>query len=200
MTAFGTSRLTTESTDGSIGTSPTRFRAWDLGADTLVRRFATRGTRLEPDLRDATKRNDRQMHASAVALDDQFELGSRPSAHERMRLGARRPPRPSPPRLEAWSPAGRESPEVDLVGRARAKARVRALGVVPGRVGVELAPEGDTDERHDRQEASAFVLHRPDEPLDDGDASVLADGAQAVGDAVTPEPGDELIGGVASFL
>ena len=55
MTAFGTSRLTTESTDGSIGTSPTRFRAWDLGADTLVRRFATRGTRLEPDLRNRSR-------------------------------------------------------------------------------------------------------------------------------------------------
>ena len=67
---------------------------------------------------------------------------------------------------------------VDLVGRAAVERHVRAMAVVPAGKSLEFlshlfASHGDQDD------ARAERFHREDEPLDDGDAAVLADGAEA---------------------
>lgn len=71
--------------------------------------------------------------------------------------------------------------------------RVRPLCVERGDVVVDLAAERRRSQRHDRQKPSALVLHRLDEPLDDCDAAVLADGAESLLDSATSAPDSELL-------
>ena len=67
------------------------------------------------------------------------------------------------------------------------KLLVRAVLVVPGRVGPELALHGAEPEWN--QDASgALGLQRADDSLDDRDAPLLADGTEPREDAVPPAP------------
>jgi len=146
-------------------------------------------------LRDAPKRNDRQVLPAAAMLDDQLHDGTGSPPNERVRLRARRAARPSIPRLEAWPTASGERTEVDLVRGACPEPTVRPLRVVPGDVVIELATERGLRQGHDRQQPRALVLHRLDESLDDGEAAVLPDGAESLLDAATAAPRDERVGG-----
>lgn len=145
-------------------------------------------------LRDASQRDDGQVLPPSIALDAQLQLSAGPSTDERLLARAHGSSRPSRALFEARLAARGEPPEVDLVGRAALQARMRTLGVVPSDVVVELAPEGALRQRHNRQQACALGLQRLDEALDDGEAAVLADGAEALGDAVAAAPRRELAG------
>ena len=125
-------------------------------------------------LRDASQRHDGQMLSSGAALDAKIDDGTGLPSNERVRRSAGRSTRPSLSGLESRPPTGRERAEVDLLGRTSPESRVRPVGVVPGDVVVEFASERSFRQGHDGQEARAFVLHRPDEALDDSDASVSA--------------------------
>ncbi len=162
-------------------------------AGTRLPILVPRETRFLATLRDASQRHDGEMLTPAAVLDVQLDRDSWSSSHERMQRSARRPSRPPGSRFVSRSPASRECAEVDFVGCARSEARVRPLGVVPGDVVVELAAERVSRQRNDRQQARALVLHRLDEPLDDGEAAVLADGAEALLDAATDAEGPELL-------
>ena len=161
-------------------------------AGTRLPTFVPHKAKSKVALRDASKRHDGKMLAPAAILDVQLDRDSWSSSHERMRRSARRPSRPPGSRFESRSPASRECAEVEFVGRAGAESRVRPLRVEPGDVVVEFTAERGPRQRHDRQQARALVLHRLDEPLDDGEAAVLADGAEALLDSATAAPESEL--------
>ena len=160
-------------------------------AGTRLPIFVSREARSPVALRDASKRHDGEMFPPAAVLDTQLDRNSWSSSHERMRRSARRPSWPTGSRFESRSPASRECTEIEFVGRAGAESRVRPLGVEPGDVIVELAAERVSRQRNDRQQPRAFVLHRLDKSLDDGEAAVLADGAEALLDSTTAAPDAE---------
>jgi len=70
---------------------------------------------------------------------------------------------------------------------------MRPLRVVPSDEVVQLATERRGCQRNDRQQPRALVLHRLDEPLDDSQAAVLADGAESLLDAAGAAPRVELL-------
>ncbi len=160
-------------------------------AGTSLPTFVPHEARSPVALRDASKRHDGEMLPPAAVLDTQLDRNSWSSSHERMRRSARRPSWPTGSRFESRSPASRESPEVDLVGRASTESRVGPPGVQPRHVVVELTSERRSREGHDGQQARALVLHRLDPSFDDGEAAVLADGAEALLDSATAAPGVE---------
>lgn len=156
---------------------------------------ARRSATAEGALRDALEGNDGKMSSSSAMLQDEFNHSARSSTNQRVRRSARRPSRPSRARFKSRTSTGGECPEVDLVGRSRAESRMRPLDVVPSDVVFELAPERSSRQGHDRQKPRALVFQRADEPLNDGEAAVLADGAEALLDAVTTTPGPKRVRG-----
>lgn len=131
-----------------------------------------------------------QMLASACEGDAQFERRALAFARGRARGGAGRGCGPAHARFVAWLGVARTNACVGFLGRFAAEGGVRTGLVVPAKERVEFTPQvlpaqGDCDA------AEAFVFERSDESLDDGDAAVLADGAEARPDAVASAPGLE---------
>jgi hypothetical protein len=135
-------------------------------------------------LRDALQRDEGQVLAPGTALDEQFILGAGSTSHERLGPRARRRSQPSLTRLEPRLPARGHLAEVNLVGCGTGEELVGPVGIEPGHVPIELALESSCYEGHEDQ-ARALGLHRPDEPLDDGEAAVLPDRAEPLLDAST---------------
>lgn len=79
------------------------------------------------------------------------------------------------PRFPPRHPVGRSLSEVPLVRRRAVEGRVRPVVVVPGDVAGKFLFERVPPEQHE-DAAKTFLFHRPDEPLDDCDAAVAADG------------------------
>jgi len=125
--------------------------------------------------------------------DAQLNHRTGPSSNQRVWHRAWRSSRPTCARLESRPPTRGKRTEVHLVGCAGTDPRVRSLGVVPGDVLVELATECGARHGHDGQEPRALVFQRTDEPLDHGEAAVLADGAESLLDAATAAPRVEVL-------
>jgi len=77
-----------------------------------------------------------------------------------------------------------------LQRRSSSKSLMRAVLVVPREVEREFVPYVGEPQRHEDR-ASALGLHGADEPLDDGDAAVLADRAEAQVDSPALRPRSE---------
>ena len=125
-------------------------------------------------LRRALQFNDRQVLAPRQVAQLQFDHLPDLATHFSLRRGARRSPRPAPPRLDPRRFAGTIAVEVDLVGRCGSQPLVRTVAVVPLEVERQF-PSHALALVRDQQPPRALVLHRSDEPLEDGDAAVLAD-------------------------
>ena len=121
-------------------------------------------------LRDPLELHDRQMLLPFVPCDFESDLGPRIAANSGWRRGARRAARPLGSRFKAWPPASGWRAAVSFVGRSPAQCSVWAEVVVPGRVIAGLDLEGLLPKRND-DSSEAFIFHRPDEALDDGDAA-----------------------------
>jgi hypothetical protein len=76
----------------------------------------------------------------------------------------------------------------EFLRRPAVEGLVRAVGVVPLDVGVDLHLDLAKGER-DEDAPESLVLEGPDEALDDRDAALLADGAEAGTDAALFAPG-----------
>ena len=61
------------------------------------------------------------------------------------------------------------------------EALVRPINIIPQTIAFDFLAEAVRGER-DRDESDALVLERADEPFDDGDGAVMADGAKALFD------------------
>ena len=192
MNAFDATKPTVNTLKSSPFASSMLIRDEIDVADTLLPRCVSGFAKSVGPLRDASQRYDGKMTPPAAMRDNQLDHGAGFPSNERVRLRARRSSRPMRSRLEARPTTRRDLVEVDLVRRTGAETRVRPLRVEPGDVVVELAAERGSCQWNDRQQARALVLHRLDESLDDREASVLADGAEALLDAVTSAPGSEL--------
>ena len=104
-----------------------------------------------------------------------------PPADRRLRSRTAGFARPSLPRRETRAALSRRPIEADLVGRRTRQPGVRALAVVPVGEERQLPPDAPPPDR--RQPAPhAFVLERADAALDERDAAVLADRAEALAD------------------
>src|SRR5262249_36551686 len=99
--------------------------------------------------------------------------------------------RPARPRLESWATRGWAATMVDLVGCGTLQGSVRAVEVIPVHEGLKLRNEPASAERHSAENASALLFERADEPFDDGNAAVVADGAKALANAERATPGDQ---------
>ena len=108
MTAFGSIRLVLDASDLSLFASPTRDRDSGDAMATRLPRGTSGGARTEGALRDAFERDDRQVLAAGTVLNAQLDHGAGSSPNERVWLRARRPSRPTSPRLESRPPASRE--------------------------------------------------------------------------------------------
>ena len=189
MTAIATTTPSVEALGRSPPVSRTSKRDEVRVANTPRLQMDARGPKSESVLSDALEGDNRQLFPPRAILDHHLDNDAGPSSNERMRRRTGRASRPSRARLESRPPASWELPEIALIRRASAESRVRPLCVVPGDVVFELARECSLCQGHDRQASRALVLHRRDEPLDDGDATVLADGAEVLLDSATTAPG-----------
>ena len=149
-------------------------------------------------LRGSSECDDRQVLAARLEADLQCDLRSWTTADQNARLGAWRTSRPTGTRLEARSAARGSAAEVNLVWRPRPEELVRTLDVVPATPQVDFVLEGAAPERNHNQSPGALGLDGPDQALNDGDASVLADSTESLPDpqAAAPAPeglSDELL-------
>lgn len=120
----------------------------------------------------AVERDDGQMHSPAMKADIEINDDSRTPSNEDVRSRAGRASRPSSTRFQAGTSAGWSTSEVDLVRVPRRERLVWPFTVVPSCEDRQFTLEvhhAEGDEDFPR----AFVLHRPDESLDDQDAAVL---------------------------
>lgn len=72
---------------------------------------------------------------------------------------------------------------------------MRSPSVAPAAPQRQLAYEIDPPEGNENETTRAFALECPHDPLDDRDASVFADGSEAVSNAAAPAPTRETLGG-----
>jgi hypothetical protein len=139
------------------------------------------------DLRCSPDLDDWQMTSLREEAD--LQLQSRTSAA--LDLGGRpstgRSARPLPARLDSRRFAGRLDFAIDLLRDRAFQEIMRPKPVVPVEVERELASKRVVSVG-DKQSTRALFLHRSDQSLDDGDAAVLADGAEALPDVPTPAP------------
>ena len=108
MIAFDTMKLGIDAIDLSIFASPTPDRDSGDAMATRLPRRTSGDARTEGALRDAFERDDRQVLAAGMVLNAQLDHGAGSSPNERVWLRARRPSRPTSPRLESRPPASRE--------------------------------------------------------------------------------------------
>lgn len=142
------------------------------------------------DSSSATQRDDGQVLAPRAVADREFETLTTSPVNLRMRSCAWRSARPSTSWFESRREACGWSAKVDLVRGSHLESGVRSVSVVPGDEEQQLAPDRVT--LVGNQHASgALVLHGADEPLDHGDAPILADRAESLLDAVTETPATE---------
>src|SRR5262249_20593532 len=118
--------------------------------------------------------------------DFDHESSARLAGDEGVRPGAGRTARPIGPRFDPRPTVRREPFEVDFVRRATVECGVRAVLVVPADdrsdgLGHGLGAQRDGGPAQMR-------LQRADRPLDDRDAAMLADRAEARVDAVAFAP------------
>lgn len=96
-------------------------------------------------------------------------------------------PRPTFPRLDAWTLIGRWNAMIDLIGCVALKTRMRPVFSIPVGKQARLLAEGLATKWY-QDNACTFILERQDESLNQGNATVLANGAEAWCDplAITP--------------
>src|SRR5262245_21838439 len=124
----------------------------------------------------------------------ELHVDARPSANKRRGAGTLRPSRPSQTRLVSWRAIRGGAVKVDLVGRACGERFVWTLSVVPAAPKRQFAHELGSPERDEHQPSSASPLECPHQPVDDGDASALSDGPEAMANPATPAPAFEPAG------
>lgn len=94
--------------------------------------------------------------------------------------------RPACPGFDTTPPSS--SSREDFARRPAVQCRVRPMLVVPAGVEAQLAPDRGKRHRSEQQPSEALLLHRSDEPLDNGDAVRLAKEAEAATDSASLTP------------
>jgi hypothetical protein len=148
---------------------------------------ASLGAKSLVPLRRPFEGDEREVPVATEPLDVEFELSAGLSAQPGVRRGADRVAQPVWARLEARPPAGCRDSPVSFLGCAPGKELVRSEAVVPVLVESAGFLEATAVEWNDHA-AKELVLHAKDEPLDDGDAALLADGPEARLDPAPPAP------------
>ena len=133
-------------------------------------------------LRRALQLNDWEMSATDQVADVEFQPVAATTTNGCLRPGTRRASRPRSPRLEPWFARGRPTAEVDLIRGYGVEGVARPVPVVPVNIQRQFPAQGGALVG-DQQASRLLGLQRPDEPLDHGDAAVLADGSEALADA-----------------
>ena len=72
---------------------------------------------------------------------------------------------------------------------------MRPVDVVPAHIECELALQGRQRQRHEHQPSGAFILQAAIHPLDDRQAAMRVDGAEALTDATPSAPAPERLRG-----
>jgi len=127
------------------------------------------------------------MLAACTEADVKSESNTAPTTNLDLRRSARRASRPTLPWLESRCATSGRLPEVDFVGRPTVQPSVRPIAVVPRSKQRQLFAKG-APAAGDHDSPCATVLHRENEPLDDGDAAVLADGTEPLTDSLSTTP------------
>ena len=141
----------------------------------------TGGVRMRPQdyrpLRRVRQRDDWQVLAALVEVKDELQVDAWLASDLYLRRGARRVTGPVRPGFESRPSAGGGNSPVAFIGRPTAQSCVRAAGVVPGGDCIGFRTHLPEVQRNE-DTSESLVLQRADESLDDGDAAVLADGAE----------------------
>ncbi len=132
------------------------------------------------------------MLATFDEVDLERELCSRLTGNQRLRLRTARLPRPPRSWLASWLTIGGWKRVIDLAWGATFERRIWSMFVVPVNEQFELILKSCLAHR-DQPSTCSFTFHRPDEPLNDGDAAVLPNGAKPWLDLRSTAPGFEAI-------
>lgn len=139
------------------------------------------------ELRHAPQRDDRKMLSSRDVRHVEFDDHTRCAVDWCAGSNTSRTNRPACPRLNPRLFVRRRQSVVHLVRSATAEPGARARAVVPRREDREFGTECFVAQG-DEESASSFFLERSDEPFDDGDAPLFADGAESRANAAAPAP------------
>ncbi len=131
------------------------------------------------ELRRSSQFDDRQVRSVRKEADAQFQPRTATAANVSRRPGTRRSTRPPLAWLKSRPMTSGHHGAVGLLRSCATQRLVRPVAVVPVDVQRQLAAEGVTLVR-DQQPTRALVLDRSDQPLDHGDAAVLADCTKAL--------------------
>ena len=126
------------------------------------------------------------MRSSAVMLDDEAKRSAQSTTTSSLAAPSKRVARPGLDR-DTETAAACEA----VSWRGSTERRVWTESVVPADVRVDLATKRRTLEGHG-DPAEALVLERADESLDESDAALLPDGAEARPNAPALAPGEIL--------
>ena len=131
--------------------------------------------------------DDREMLAIYTEADVKIESSTAPTANLHLRLSTRRTSRPTSPRLESRCATSGRLPEVDFIRSSAVQPSVWPIPVVPGDEQRQLSAKG-VSAVGDHDPPRATVLHRENEPFDDGDTAVLPHGPESLKDASATTP------------
>ncbi len=143
-------------------------------------------------LRGLLQLNDGKMSSPDQVSDVQVEALAASPSHGNLRLSTGAAPRPSSSWLESRRTAGGREIEVDLVRSSSVKRTVRPMAVVPFDEQRELTEESRPVIGND-EPARALVLDGPDESLDNREAAIFLDGAEALSDTAAVAPAPEAV-------
>jgi hypothetical protein len=127
--------------------------------------------------RSARALDDRQMSALTKARAGKLDPSTQ--AASQTRRSRSRHERKARTRLERRPLRGRHELVAYLARRSSAESSMRAVLIVPSRVGIELDLDRGVREGHDADAAETFLLHRAPRPLDEGDRAALAERTEA---------------------
>ena len=132
------------------------------------------------------------MPAATVVSDHELQPHARTAVRRRLRRGTGRGLGPPRARLKSGGRVGRRPVEVDLVRRSAVERLVRSVLVVPFGVEAEFLSER-VPAHGNEQSPGALGLHTSDEPFDNRDAAMPANGPEPKPDATAPTPGPEAL-------
>ena len=138
-------------------------------------------------LRGPLELDDGLVLLAVEVVDDQLKAQAWVATSLRLRTGTDGVTWPSLPRLPPWALAGGRDASVGFIRRSAAQGRVRPMLVEPGDPLIGVSAERTLPQRHD-DPPEALVFESADEPLDDRDAAVLADGTETRADLASLAP------------
>ncbi len=128
----------------------------------------------------ASHKHARKVTTAGSEFNAEFELRTRLTFDEHLRLSTRRRPRPARTWFETRISTSRTRAVVDLIRCRSFECRVGTVGMIPVQEELQLPFQTLPPQRDYRQGTRTFLLDSSNHTLDDSDAALLPNGAEAL--------------------